>query len=112
MTFQVRTLQRASRAYNQILNYISKRSESGAVAWAKAYNAALVRLERAADTFPLAPEDEDVDFELREILFKTRRGRLYRALFTIRGNDVLILHVRGPGQDLLTSDDLDPDFRM
>jgi hypothetical protein len=32
------------------------------------------------------------------VIFKTRRGRAYRALFLIRGDVVFVLHVRGPGQ--------------
>lgn len=108
MTFHVKTLQRARRAYEQTLNYIAERSKSGAVAWAREYDAALARLEQSADTFPLAPENDHVDFELREALFKTRRGLVYRVLFTIQGHEVLILHVRGPGQDFVSGDALDP----
>ena len=108
MKFRVKTLRRARRASDQILAYIADRSTSGAIAWAKAYDAALARLEEAADSFPLAPENEEVEFEVREIHFKTRQGLVYRALFTIVEHDVLILHVRGPGQDFLSSHELDP----
>jgi plasmid stabilization system protein ParE len=106
MKFRVRTLRRAERDYREIMVYIAERSKEGAAAWARAFDKALLRLEELADTFPLAPEDEYVDFEVREILFKTRRGLVYRALFTIRAQEVLILHVRGPGQDFLTADEL------
>jgi hypothetical protein len=50
---------------------------------------------------PLAAENDYVDFEVREVLFKTRRGLMYRVLFTIREPTIFILHVRGPGQDLI-----------
>jgi mRNA-degrading endonuclease RelE of RelBE toxin-antitoxin system len=40
---------------------------------------------------------------VRESLFKTRRGLIYRILFTIRENTVIILHVRAPGQDLVAA---------
>jgi hypothetical protein len=36
--------------------------------------------------------------EVRQALFKTRRGRVYRALFFIESTDVFILRVRGAGQ--------------
>lgn len=39
-------------------------------------------------------------------MFKTRKGRKYRVLFTIQDQTAIILHVRGPGQDLLDPDDL------
>ncbi len=39
---------------------------------------------------------------------KTRRGLTYRILFTISGQEVLVLHVRGPGQAHVTPEDLRP----
>ena len=52
------------------------------------------------------PEDEDHEEEIRHILFKTRRGKTYRAIFIIRTDTVFVLHVRGPGQDLIAPDEL------
>lgn len=101
MKFTVKTLRAAERDSNIILEYIANRSKAGATAWAKAYDKALAQLEENADSFPLAAENEHVDFEVREILFKTRRGLIYRALFTIQEDTVIILHVRGPGQDII-----------
>ena len=110
MTFNVKTLRAAERDFNKILTYLAARSKSGAIAWAKAFDKALSHLESNAESCPLAAEDEFVDFELREIMFKTRRGLIYRILFSVRENEVMILHVRGPGQDLLASIEIrDPD---
>ena len=106
MSFTVTTLRRAEYDYHKILDYIAARSRPGAAAWVKAFDKALARLEEYADSYPLAAEDEHVDFEVREILFKTRRGLIYRVLFTIRDNSALILHVRGPGQDFMDSDEI------
>lgn len=86
-----------------LLEYIAARSKTGAEAWARAFDKALSYLEEMADSCPLAAENEHVDFEVRETLFKTRRGLIYRILFTIRENTVVILHVRGPGQDFVAS---------
>src|SRR5437879_1012162 len=106
MTFRVQTLRSAERDFRQIIAHIAARSTSGAVSWAKAFQNAVERLESEADRLPFAVENVHVDFEVREILFKTRRGLVYRALYTIRGDEVFILHVRGPGQDLLTAEQL------
>ncbi|REJ89620.1 MAG: hypothetical protein DWQ34_19040 [Planctomycetota bacterium] len=106
MRFHVRTLSRADRDVHGILSYIAEHSKEGATAWARAYDNALARLEKSADSFPFAIENEYVDFEVREILFKTRRGLVYRALFTIRETTVYVLHVRGPGQNLLDENEL------
>ena len=103
MKFTVITLRAAERDFNGILEFLAARSKSGAEAWATAFDKALARPEESADSCPLAAENEFVDFELREILFKTRRGLIYRILFTIRENKVFILHIRGPGQDFVAA---------
>jgi plasmid stabilization system protein ParE len=110
MTFDVITLRAAERDCNRILEYIVARSRAGAEAWARAFDKVLAHLEDHADSCPVAAENEYVDFEVRETLFKTRRGLIYRILFTIRENQAILLHVRGPGQDLLTAMEIrDPD---
>jgi plasmid stabilization system protein ParE len=103
MKFTVVTLRGAERDCNEILQYIAARSKAGAQAWARAFDLALAHIEENADSCPVAAENEYVDFEVRETLFKTRRGLIYRVLFTIRENTAIILHVRGPGQDFVAS---------
>ena len=41
------------------------------------------------------------------MLFKTRSGRVYRSLFVIEGNTIHVVGVRGAGQDLAGSGDLE-----
>ena len=103
MKFTVIALRAAERDFNGMLEYLAIRSKAGAEAWARAFDKALARLEESANSCPLAAENAYVDFEVREILFKTRRGLIYRVLFTIRENKVFILHVRGPGQDFVAA---------
>jgi plasmid stabilization system protein ParE len=103
MKFTVVTFRAAERDYNEILEYIAARSRSGAETWARAFDKLLLRLEENADSFPLAPENEHVDFEVREALFRTPRGLVYRVLFTIRDSTAIVLHVRAPGQDFVDS---------
>lgn len=110
MTFAVRILRAAERDCTEILEYIAARSKMGAEAWAGAFDNALSYLEENADTCPLAAENEHVEFEVREVLFKTRRGLIYRALFTLRDDTAVILHIRGPGQDFFANTEIrDPD---
>ena len=103
MKFSVVTLRAAERDFNRVLEYVAAHSKAGAEAWARAFDKALAYLEEKADSCPLAAENEYVDFEVREILFRTRRGLIYRILFTIQGTSVTILHVRGPGQDFVAA---------
>jgi hypothetical protein len=63
-------------------------------------------LTTSADSYPAAHENQDLDLEVKQVLFKTKRGRIYRAVFHIDGADVLILRVRGPGQAPIAKDEL------
>jgi hypothetical protein len=72
-----------------------------------AYDRLIERLKEHADTFGEAYENSDLDMEVRQALFKTRRGRVYRALFVIESNDVFILRVRGPGQAPVDESDVE-----
>jgi len=62
--------------------------------------------QTSADAYGLAPECEGHSFEIRQIFFRTRKGRDNRALYTIRGKDVFVMHIRAPGQDLVSPDEL------
>ncbi len=46
-----------------------------------------------------------VQLPIKQVFFRTRRGRSYRAIFLIVGDEVRILRVRGPGQDSIDSDE-------
>jgi plasmid stabilization system protein ParE len=108
MSFRVRVLRRADREVQEILRFIGeeRNAPEGARAWYRAYEAALDRLARVANTLGLAPENEFVDYEIRQILFRTRKGKTYRGLFTIVDDEVRLLHVRGPGQDVMTKEQM------
>ncbi len=109
MTFQVRLLTRAQVDADQIYLWLRERSPMGAVSW---YTALLKKIDDLAVTATacfLAREASPLDIELRQAFFKTRRGRTYRLLFVIEGNEVRILRVRGPGQRLVTRSDVPQD---
>lgn len=73
------------------------------MAWIEKWEQTLDRLCNRPLECGIAPESADYDIEIRHTLFKTRRGRTYRALFTVVGRGVYILNVRAPGQNLLES---------
>ena len=70
------------------------------------FDGAVEPLERNADGCSLALENSLVKREIRQTLFKTPRGRMYRMVFTIVGSDVRVLAIRGPGQAPLNRRDL------
>jgi hypothetical protein len=107
MTFTVHELPKAQWDKRHIVEWLVTRSPQGAAAWLAAYDQMVQRLENAADTFPPAQESADLDVVVKQALFKTRRGRAYRAVFHIDGTEVYILRVRGPGQAPIANDDVE-----
>jgi plasmid stabilization system protein ParE len=108
MSFLVRELPKAKSDVRAIFEWLYERSAQGAKAWLDAYDAALERLASHADAFGEAIENKDCsEFEVHQIFFKTRRGRVYRAVYFIEDKTVYVLRVRGPGQAPIAPDDLD-----
>jgi plasmid stabilization system protein ParE len=103
MKFHVHLTDNAKGDIRAILRWLESRSPAGAEAWYRKWLDALETLRERADSLGLAPESDDHPTPIRQILFKTRRGRFYRALFAVRELEVFVLHVRGPGQDLIQS---------
>jgi plasmid stabilization system protein ParE len=106
MTYNIILQPGAESDVEQIIGYLANRSLQGAAAWRNAWNNLLVDLRSRPESFGLAPESSHYEDDVRHALFKTRRGRTYRALFLIADHTVHIIHVRGPGQDLMSPDDL------
>jgi len=107
MTFRVRELPRAEADRRKIARWLAERSPAGAAAWLQAYDEAIEALAQMPTRHPLAAEnDDDTTEELRHFLFKTAHGHTYRGIFTIDGNEVLVLRVRGPGQAAVHPDEL------
>jgi plasmid stabilization system protein ParE len=111
MSYRVRLLRRARQDVDAILSWIAneRKSPKGAADWLSRYEEVATGLAHWPESHGLALEDEFDDRELRQFLFKTRRGRMYRGIFTIQDDEVLILRVRGPGQQVVDPDDLPRD---
>ena len=101
MTFKKRILTRAEFELREIFCWIEERSPEGAGRWLAAFDEAVESALRNPHSLPLAPEDEFVEFEARHFIFKTRRGRKYRAIFTIVDDELRIMHIRGSGQNVM-----------
>jgi plasmid stabilization system protein ParE len=106
MVYTVRTLSRAKSDAQQIFNWIKDRSPEGAIRWWVAFRDACRSLEHSSEQNSLAVEAEQSNRDIRQLLFKTRRGRYYRLVYVIAADEVHVLRVRGPGQPDLTPDEL------
>jgi plasmid stabilization system protein ParE len=106
MIYELLLVPKAEAEVDRIIRYLSERSPQGARAWCERWEQVLADLRNDPLTFGLAPESSAHPKEVRQVLFKTRRGRKYRALFTIVGRGVYIIEVRGPGQKLVPRDQI------
>jgi plasmid stabilization system protein ParE len=98
VSFKVFELRRAQADVRSIAAWLAERSPQGAISWLRAYDDMIGRLEEQPFSCGPALERKDCEFDLRQALFKMRKGRVYRALFFVEAQDVYILRVRGPGQ--------------
>lgn len=103
--FHVEMSAEARSNVHDTYHWIADSSHTGATRWLAAFDDAVSRLERLPLSYGLAPESAYAPRELRQILFKTRRGRVYRAVYFVAGDVVTITHVRGPRQRLIPTTD-------
>ena len=92
--------------FRRIFRWLYSQSRRGAIAWREAFWHAVFRITDDAESFSLAEESARMKRPLRDTLFKTRRGRVYRIVFEFNETDVFILRVRRPGQRPLRRRDL------
>jgi len=96
----------AQADYDQIFDYIAERSPEGALSWDDALNGAVARLKSNPEGYSLIPDPVVTEQQYQQILFKTKQGNTYRAVFAIEGELVTVLRIRGQGQRLLNKQDL------
>ena len=104
MSFRVQLTAEALRNQNEMADWIMQRSVAGALAWLDALDRVLRQVSTSPLSFPIAAEDEFSHQELRNALFGTRKGRVFRAIFFVDGDRVIVTHLRGPAQQALSYD--------
>jgi len=98
MSIKIRLGLRAQRDVDGIYRWISQRTQSGAAAWRRALELAYEQVATAPFLCTVAEESTKLRVEIRQCLFRTRRGRTFRMLFVVNQNEAFILCIRGPGQ--------------
>ena len=106
MSFEVILTDEAASNLRQTFRWLEDLSPQGATRWLDAFEDATQRLEESPISCGRAPESRFSKRDLRQIFFKTRRGRLYRAIFYVQHQSVIVTHIRGPRQQLLPPSEL------
>ena len=105
--FRVEVTKPAEDDADEVYNWLRERSPNGATRWWRVFLTTLQELKQNPPAYGRAPESDAFDEPLRLTLFKTRRGRTYRALFVVRDDVVYVLRVRGAGQDIVERSDVE-----
>ena len=109
MTYQVRLLPRAKlQLVTAALWWADHRSLEQAALWLDGFEAALQSLANDPEEWPLTPEGEAVQLQIREMTFGSGHRKTHRAIFEVRQHEVLVYAIRHLAQDVLTGDDFTP----
>ena len=106
MKYRVVIETRAVRDIDEALGWIAGRSPVAAGRWLNAIEAEIHSLAHFPERCPRAREDGRFRYELRQLVDGRRHGR-YRVIFTIRGNEVHVLHVRHGAKAAMTPTEIE-----
>jgi plasmid stabilization system protein ParE len=100
MSYRVFITARAAREIREQYDWLlTKRSRFVADRFRAVLVAAVCSLEKNPERCPRAPEAEWYGDQLRHLVHRQRR-QVYRVLFEVRGNCVVVLRVRHCSQDI------------
>ena len=105
MTFRVEVTDQAEAEAEEAYLWILERAPEAAVRWWNGLDAAILSLEEMPARCPLAPENDEFEEEIRELLYGKRQHR-YRILFTISEQTVVVLHIRHGAREHLKGEDV------
>lgn len=93
MTYRVVITAAAKQNLRDAYLWAADRAPHTAALWLQRFEAELQTIANFPERFQLAPENAFVEPEIRQLVFG-RRLSAYRALFTIIGEEVQVLHIR------------------
>jgi plasmid stabilization system protein ParE len=92
MTYQVVLTDRAARDLDEAYRWCAERATEAAARWYNGFLDALDSLGSNPERCPVAAETRKLAVEIRQLLYGRRRS--YRALFLVREQTVVVLHIR------------------
>ncbi len=105
MIREVVLTQRAEQQLHATADWYAQSSPKVADDWFNGVIAAMKALRKTPEKFPLAHENDDFPFVLREMLFGLGRRMTHRVLFVVHRNRVMIHQVRHVAQSDMTPGD-------
>lgn len=106
MNYQVIFTARAETDLDRLLSALQETSSAAAARLMARFWESVSRLRTAPLSCELAFENPWFSEDLRHLLFGISPRRRYRALFVVRGDTVVILTIRAPGERPVTPEDV------
>ena len=107
IAYRVIITRRAEREMQDVARWwAANRSAEQARRWLAGLDEQLRTLADSPMRCPLAAEQAQIPFEIRELHYGLGRRMTHRAVFTIRDDQVLVLTIRHGAQDRLQPEDL------
>ncbi len=107
MKHELHIAKRAERDRDEAFRwYRENYSEQFAIEWYAGISRAIKSLARNPERCGFARENDQVAFDLRELLFGQSREHRHRVLYTLSGNTIHILHIRHTARDEFDAKDL------
>lgn len=106
MSFLVVITEQAEREIKSAYDWWAEnRSKRQADRWYVGISNAIAELSENPERHGKSRESDSFDYEIRDLLFGIGRRPTHRAVFTIRGNEVVVLTIRHTAQrDILPKD--------
>ncbi len=113
MTFRLTILPRAHRDIDRNAEWwADHHSLQEGIVWADTIYDQIETLRDFPEAHALSAENAEFPYEIRDKLVGLGSRRRYRAVFTIKGDELFVLTVRAAEEDRMTPDDVDFDARM
>ena len=94
MAFRVKQTAQADYDLDRILEWLlAQQAGDTGLRWFQRLRETINSLSEMPERCMLAPENAEFPFEVRQLLHG-HKPHQYRVLFTIQGDDVIILHIR------------------
>jgi len=106
MTYRVVVTDRAARDLDEAYRWCAEQAPEAAVGWYNGFLDALNSLAGNPERCPVAAEARKLSVEIRQLLYGRRRS--YRALFLVREQTVVVLHIRHTARRAAAPEDLLP----
>lgn len=106
MSYRVRLTKDAEADFERRLTALAERAPEAAERLNEQFKHALFRLRDYPLSCGFAYENRAFPEELRHLLFGLNPKRRYRALFTVRTDEVVILAIRAPGERPVRPDEV------